>query len=211
MGGMSVFGVLASIAVLQFLAAASPGPNFVIVTSCAISQSRLKALLVACGILLATLAWAVLAAGGLGLFLVRNPTIYLALQLVSAAYLIWLGFKMLRNVWRDSYGELSRADVRLISAGEAIRAGFLTNMTNPKSVAYYGSLFVVMIPHDAPSWLFVAAVATAFFTSAIWWVSVAFFFSIAPVRHFYDRVRRAVDAAMGGLLVALGLKLALSR
>jgi threonine/homoserine/homoserine lactone efflux protein len=179
---MSVLGILAGIAVVQILAAASPGPNFIIVTSYAISQSRSKPLLVVCGILLATLAWAVLAAGGLGIFLAAHAKIYLALQLLSAGYLIWLGVKMLLHVRRDNYDAIQTGKARPISAGEALRSGFLTSKTNPKSVAYYGSLFVVMIPHDAPTGLFVAAVATAFVTSAFWWVGLALFFSVGPVR-----------------------------
>lgn len=203
--------ILLSIAAMQLLAAASPGPNFIIVTSYTISKSRLKGLLVVCGILLASLAWALLAAGGLGVFLIRFPTVYNALQLASAAYLVWLGLKMLRGVWRYRSGAVAQKEAPSVSNWQAVRAGFVTNMTNPKSVAYYSSLFVVMIPSDAPSWLFAAAVGTAFAVSAVWWVSVAFFFATGPVRHSYERVRHVIDTIMGCLLIGLGLRLALAR
>jgi threonine efflux protein len=203
--------ILLSIAATQFLAAASPGPNFIIVTSYTISQSRFKALLVVCGILLASLAWILLAVAGLGIFLIRFPGIYNALQLASAAYLMWLGLKMLRGVWRHRSDALAQGKTLPVSNWQAVRAGLVTNMTNPKSVAYYSSLFVVMIPSDAPGWLFAAAVSTAFAVSAAWWVSVPFFFAIGPVRRSYEQARRTVDTVLGSLLIGLGLRLALVR
>jgi len=84
-------------------------------------------------------------------------------------------------------------------------------MTNPKSVAYYSSLFVVMIPPDAPLDLFVAGVAVAMLVSTIWWVSVAAFFGIDAVRRGYERSSRVIDLLMGGLLIGLGVRIALFR
>ncbi len=84
-------------------------------------------------------------------------------------------------------------------------------MINPKSMAYYTSLFVVMIPQDPPAWLFAAVVATALLVSAAWWIAVALFFAVPPVRRLYERARRSIEAVMGGLLICLGLRMALSR
>ena len=207
---MDHVSILLSIAAVQLLAAASPGPNFIIVTSSSIGESRRRGLLVVCGVLLATLTWAVLAACGLGVVIVQFPAIYTVLQLTSAAYLIWLGGKMLIGVARNRYAAQTNGQARSTSAWQAVRTGFLTNMTNPKSIAYYSSLFVVMIPPDPPLWLFAAAVGTALLVSAAWWVAVALFFAVAPVRRSYERARRGIDAIMGGVLVCVGLRLAVT-
>ena len=61
------------------------------------------------------------------------------------------------------------------------------------------------------SWLFAAAVGTAFAVSAVWWMSVALFFASGPVRRFYERVRHVIDTIMGCLLIGLGLRLASAR
>jgi threonine/homoserine/homoserine lactone efflux protein len=92
--------ILFAIAAVQLLGAASPGPSFIIVTSYAVAGSRRSGLLVACGILGATMVWAVLAALGLGALVARVPAIYTALQLAGAGYLIWLGGKMLVSATR---------------------------------------------------------------------------------------------------------------
>jgi threonine efflux protein len=208
---MDYVAILLAIAIVQLLGAASPGPSFIIVTSYAVAGSRRSGLLVACGILSATLVWALLAALGLGAFIARFPAIYTALQLAGAGYLIWLGGRMLVSALRARAGAREDLSPAPVSAWQAVRAGFLTNMTNPKSIAYYSSVFVVMIPQGAPGWLFVAAVAVAFSVSAAWWIALATAFSVASVQRAYRRARRGIDAVMGGVLICLGARLVLSR
>src|SRR4051794_28370934 len=147
---MNSTGILLSIAVVQFLGAASPGPTFMIVSSASIAGSRRLGLLAVCGVLLATMAWAVLAAIGLGVVIARYPAIYTALQVTGAAYLIWLGARMLITALRRRESPANDQN-RPMSARDAVRSGFLTNILNPKSMAYYSSIFVVMLPSDASS------------------------------------------------------------
>jgi threonine efflux protein len=163
-----------------------------------------------CGVLLATLTWALLAAIGLGVVIARLPALYTALQVAGALYLIWLGVKMLVTALRQREA-LANHQVPSMSAREAVRYGFLTNILNPKSIAYYSSIFVVMLPSHASSWLLAAAVGTALCVSAIWWMSVALFFASNPIRESYRRARRWIDAVMGAVLIGLGVRLALSR
>jgi threonine/homoserine/homoserine lactone efflux protein len=204
---MDVVGILSAIAVVQFLAAASPGPNFILVTSVAMAGSRRAALPVVAGVLLGTLSWAVLAACGLGVLLAKAPGLYSALELACAAYLVWLGAKMLMAAWRQR-GVVPAAAAKPASAWHGLRLGYLTNMINPKSMAYYSSLFVVMMPADPPLWLFAAAVATAMLASIVWWIAMMLFFAAPPVRRGYERARRFIDAALGGVLVAIGVRMA---
>lgn len=207
---MDHLSILFGIAVVQFLAAASPGPTFVVVSTHAIGASGKRGLPVVGGVLLADLLWAVMAAGGLGLLMLRYPAIHAVLQLAGAAYLVWLGGKLLLSATRRH--NAARIDGTASPAtGQALRNGFLTNLLNPKSIAYYTSLFVVMIPADPPPWLFAAAVVTALLVSAAWWLAVALFCGAPPVRRTYERARRGIDAIMGGVLVCLGVRLALSR
>ncbi len=208
---MHSVSILFSIAAVQLLAAASPGPTFVIVSRYSIGESRRRGLLVVSGVLLADLTWAVLAASGLGVLVLRYPAIYTVLQIAGAAYLTWLGGKMLIGVTRKREAARIGGGALSATACQAVRAGFLTNMTNPKSIAYYTSLFVVMMPPDPPIWLFAAVVFTAVLVSAAWWIAVALFFAVPPVRRTYERARRGIEAIMGGVLVGLGVRLAFSR
>jgi threonine efflux protein len=207
---MEIATILVSIAAVHMLAIASPGPTFVVVTSHAIAGRRRAGFLVTFGVLLATATWASLAAAGLGTLIAQFTWLYLALRIAGAAYLIYLGVRMLLSAARGTPVDLKK-DSRSTSGWRAVRAGFLTNISNPKVIAYYASLFGVMIPSDAPRAMFVAAVATALLVSAAWWSFVTLFFALPVVQKGYVRVRRQMDGIVGGLLIVLGGRLLVSR
>ena len=205
---MTPLSTLSAIALIHLLAIASPGPTLAVVTSYAAGGDRRSGFLVTLGVCLATICWASLAAVGLGTVFATFPVAYRALQLAGAAYLIWLGTKMLRSVLQAGAAAVPSASRDLPDSGwGALRVGFLTNITNPKVVAYYASLFGVLIPSDAALWLFWAAAATALVVSAVWWSAVILFFAIPAVAAGYKRIRRGADTAMGAILILLGLKL----
>jgi threonine efflux protein len=104
-----------------------------------------------------------------------------------------------------------KKDSRSMSGWRAVRAGYLTNISNPKVIAYYVSLFGVTVSPDAPGTMFVAAVATALLVSAAWWSFVPLFFALPVVQKVYVRVRRQMDGIMGGRLIVLGGRLLVSR
>jgi threonine efflux protein len=207
---MEVATILFGIAMVHLLALASPGPTFVVVTSYAVAGNRRAGFLVTLGVLIATLTWASLAAMGLGTVIAQFSWLYVGLQIAGAAYLIYLGAKMLIGVMRKAPVEVARAP-HSDSGWRAVRAGFLTNISNPKVIAYYASLFGVMIPPNAPNWLFLAAAGTALLVSAAWWSFITLFFAIPLIQRGYLRVRRQMDAGMGGLLILLGGRLLLFR
>ena len=89
--------------------------------------------------------------------------------------------------------------------------GYLVNITNPKTIAYYTSLFAVLIAPDSPQWVFATAVLVAFCVSAFWWVFVVFVFSSDQVQKSFLQMRRYIDLTMGGALVLLGIRLATDR
>jgi threonine efflux protein len=72
-----------------------------IVSNASITGSRRLGLFAVCGVLLATLTWALLSAIGLGVVIARFPALYTALQVAGALYLIWLGVKMLVTALRQ--------------------------------------------------------------------------------------------------------------
>lgn len=208
---MSAIAVLSTIAAVHLLAAASPGPNMIVVVSHAVSGSRLSGIQAGIGVLLGTLIWATATAFGLGALVSNAPSLYGAIQFAGAAYLVWLGCRMIAAAWKNDYDD---AQYRMMpkKPGRAIvLEGFLVNMTNPKTIAYYTSLFAVLIPANAPDWMFFAAVATAMTVTLCWWTIVATVFSSGLVRRCFAATRRYLDVIMGGALILLGLRLASSR
>lgn len=208
---MTHAGILLTFAAVHLMAAASPGPNLIIVSSQASAGSRKSGLLAGLGVVLGTLTWASMAALGLGAVLAKYPSLYEVVQYAGAAYLIWLGGRMIFDGIRNRYCGVDTPMPGARSGRSIVLAGYLVNMTNPKTIAYWTSLFAVLIPPDSPVWLFVAAAMVAAAVSASWWTLVALAFSTGAVRRYFTRARRYIDLIMGGALVFLGLRLATGR
>lgn len=207
---MSCISIFASIAVIHLLAIASPGPTLMVVMSQAVAGSRRTGFLVVAGVLVATLIWSLVTAAGLGGFVAQVGWLYLILKIVGAAYLTWIAIGLLKCAFARQPLDLVPGQ-RAMNGLQALRAGFLTNISNPKVAAYYASLFGVVIPVDAPTPVFAGAVATAVLVSAAWWTAVTLLFGLPVVRATYARLRRWMDAVMGVLLLALAGRLVLSR
>jgi len=200
---------LATIACLVLLGCISPGPNFLVVTSTAMSVSRGAGLAAGLGVALASLTWASLAVAGLALVLQQAAWLFTALRLTGAGYLVYLGIKIILGA-RKPMPLPSRGEVTA-SAASSVRSGFLTSMTNPKAAAFFGSLFVVTLPVGAPAWVYGAVLAIVTVLSATWHCGLALFFSLGPVQATYRRFRAGISTVMGGVLVLLGVRLLVAR
>jgi threonine/homoserine/homoserine lactone efflux protein len=200
---------LGGIAGVFLLACLSPGPVWVVITSTSIAVSRSAGVLTGLGVAGATLTWATLAMLGLGL-LAPFAWLTIAIKLAGAAYLVWIGCRMIAGARREApvAGSLSGEGH---GAWTALRRGYLSSITNPKAAAFFGSIFVVMLPAQAPGWVYVAAVVLLTALSAGWHCGLALVFSVAPVQAGYRRAKARIDTVIGVVLIALGVRLAVSR
>jgi len=207
---MTYIAMFATIAVIHLLAIASPGPTLMVVMSQAVAGSRRSGFLVVAGVVLATLTWSSVTAAGLGGVIARFGWLYLTLKIVGAAYLGWIAWGLLKGAIHG--GAVGLDTTRpMMTDRQALRAGFLTTISNPKVAAYYASLFGVVIPASAPTVVFAGAILTAVLVSAAWWSAVVLLFGLSAVRNAYARARRWMDAVMGVLLLALAGRLIVSR
>jgi threonine efflux protein len=198
---------LAGLALMHLLAAATPGPSIAMVSYVA-ARSRRAGLLAAAGIVVGSLTWVVLCLLGVGAVLMQAGAIYHALRLIGAAYLVYLGVRMLI------------AAARRVSAGPAatprlpsvvrhpFTVGVMTTFSNPKSVVFWTSLFIVAVPPEAPAWFYAATVAVILVQATAWYGFVALALSTDAMRRVYGRIGRWIDGATGAVMVALGFRLA---
>jgi len=89
--------------------------------------------------------------------------------------------------------------------------GFITNLTNPQSVVFFGSIFAALLPAGAPVWLRAAAVGVIVFDALWWHLTLALAFSTRRAQGLYARVKRPLDYLLGGVLVLLGVRLVFAR
>jgi len=195
---------------IVLLACASPGPDFVAVTSHALNDRR-SGMVVGLGIACAVVLWATLAILGFGLLIREMFWLYETIRLAGAAYLVYLGARMLIGALKAGPGTPRVHGAAALAPMQAWRQGFMVGITNPKTATFFATLFVTVLPAHAPAWVYVSVVGLVGLITAAWLCALAAFFSAGRVRAVYARISRAIDALMGAALVALGIRLATSR
>jgi len=200
---VSPAATLATVLLAYLPAAVSPGPNFVLIAHTAAAGSRRAAVAVALGVVAAGGLLAAVAVFGLGALLAREPWLATTLRIVCGAYLAWLG---LRLWWTARAPETAPPATH----GNAFRRGVLSNLTNPKAAAFFGSVLTATLPPTEPTAVKAAAVALIVVASSAWHLSVALLFSSPATQRWYARAKPALNRAVGTILVVLGVLLAVT-
>lgn len=186
-----------------------PGPNFVAVAHKAASSTRSEALAVVAGIVLVSLFWATCAILGVGIVFAAFPWMALVVKIAGAVYLMWFGYRL---IVKARSGELG---IRQAGATGGLRKafaqGFATNITNPKSVAFFAAIFASATPAHVSSVTFVAMLAMVAVVATTWYGFVALVLSHGGIASGYRRYKAWVDRVCGGAIVALGIRQLLTR
>ncbi len=170
--------------------------------------SRRAGVLTAMGIGMGVLVHVSYTLLGLGLVLQQTPGLFNVLKLAGAAYLIYLGIKMLRS--RPVLESLD-APSPALSDWAALRMGFLTNALNPKTSIFIVSLFMGVVH---PGSALTVQIAYGLFIAGahgVWFSLVALCFSAGRVREKLMAARPWIDRIFGGLLVSFGLLLSIAQ
>jgi threonine/homoserine/homoserine lactone efflux protein len=207
---MYEISALLGIAVALAIGAMSPGPSFVMVARTAASSNRSNGLSAAIGMGMGGLLFAILSLLGLQSLLFAVPMLYLVLKVAGGLYLVYLGIK----IWRGANQPLStRSDGQGQTGTSLLRhftLGLATQLSNPKTAIVYASVFAAFLPSEQSFQFSASVVALVFFVEAGWYSLVALLLSTEGPRNSYLRYKSWVDRAAGGVMIALGLKLASS-
>jgi threonine/homoserine/homoserine lactone efflux protein len=113
---------------------ATPGQDMIYVVTRSLAQGRFAGLCSALGVCLGILVHTALAALGVGAILNASEALFVALKLAGAAYLVYLGLRLMLT--RET-ARLQPADGAAISPGALIWQGTLSNVSNPKIVLFF--------------------------------------------------------------------------
>ncbi|WP_321836999.1 LysE family translocator [Pseudomonas kulmbachensis] len=193
---------------ITILACVSPGPDFAMVSRNGLLLSRRAGVLTAVGIGTGVLVHVCYTLLGLGLVLQQTPWLFNALKLAGAAYLVYLGIKMLRS--RPVIEELD-APLTAMSDLAALRTGFLTNALNPKTSIFIVSLFIGVVRPDTSLTVQIAYGVFIAGAHAVWFSLVALCFSAGIVREKLVASRQWINRIFGGLLVSFGILLTIAQ
>ena len=198
---------LGAIGAVSTLAWLSPGPNMLAVASASISKGRRAGVATAFGLALGGLVWATLTIMGAATVFELFPNAVLAFRLMGASYLVWLGYKYLRNAWtgQGAVMQLTQVDY---SNWTAFRTGFVVIMTNPKAMLYFSSVYAAFIPATAPVWVWCVILLFSQTTAFLQHCLTVWLFSSRAVLRKIEAAQRRVNGVIGTLYCGLGIGVA---
>ncbi len=185
----------------------TPGPNSLLALTHGALHGHRRTLFTVSGSALGFVAVIGLSMLGIGALLQASAHALTVLKLIGGAYLVWLGVQL----WRAPPVRL-RADAAQPRArgAELFRQGLLTAASNPKALLFYGAFLPQFIdPHREllPQFLVMAATFVG--------IEFVFEYLLAMLAHrirpTLERFGQAFNRAFGGLFVAMGVALPLTR
>ena len=204
---MDSISFLAALLAVHAGAVATPGPNTLLVTNIAAGGARRTAMWAAAGTGTGALIWVGVTLGGASALLAAVPRLADALRWIGGGYLVFLGVQAILSAWKSRRPEATPGLFARATAGAAFRRGLVTNLSNPKSMAYYLSLLVASAAPEAPLWLRVAGGAGMAAISLGWYLLLAWAFSGGPVQRLYRKTQPVIAGATGLLMIGFGVAL----
>lgn len=204
MFGISDYGAFCA-AVLFFLMLPGPG-TFALLHSTAQGGARAGAAATA-GLIAGDQALLWLAVGGVSALLAANPAAFAMVQYLGAAYLGWIGFRLLA-------AREGAARPMTVAPRHYARQALVVTLLNPKAIMFYMAFFPLFVNPATHRGLptFAAMAATIAAISAGYCLSLVFLARAVAARvRTHRRLLRALERGAGLCLLGFGLRLALLR
>jgi threonine/homoserine/homoserine lactone efflux protein len=130
------------------------------------------------------------------------PVLFMGMKIIGALFLLYIAFMIFRHA-----AEPLHVDESAPKLVNPFVKGFLTQVSNPKVMVFFGSIFVALLPAQVPLWMMLALIFIVSFNEVWWYTAVSLFFGSKPIRAFYLRAKVWIDRITGLFLGALGLRL----
>ena len=201
---------LLAITVIATLAMMSPGPDFFLVVKNAARYPRAAAMATVAGVNVGILVHMSYCIAGLALVIATTPWLFNLLKYAGAAYLIWIGIQALRSRGGPGLASVGTAPREQIGLRAAFMQGFLCNLLNPKATLFFFSVFTQLSRPDTGLGEKALIGFVIFALGVVYWPLLVLAIQHPAVIRVMSRLQRGIDRVLGGVLVALGIKVALS-
>ena len=209
---------IATFVVAVFLISASPGPAVALILRRAALRGFRGAVATVLGLELGLYLWALAAAAGFAALVAASEAAYLALRIVGAGVLLYLGIRSLRSARRergtaDGDAATDASTYSRVGRREWWRAfgeGVVVQLANPKAAVFMLAFYPQFVPADQPlftttAWL---ALLQVVLETGLYLTLAA---GVARAGAWFSRaaVRRRLEAVTGTVLVTLGARMAM--
>ncbi|MFW3172414.1 LysE family translocator [Geodermatophilus sp. CPCC 206100] len=212
---MDLLGSLPAFVLAVVLIAASPGPAMALIVRRAALRGLSGAVPTVLGLELGLYAWALVAGAGFAALVAASEVGYLVLRVVGAAVLLILGIRAWRAAWRDR----GQPDVPAAPAGRpgrrrwwtAFGEGLVVQLANPKAAVFMLAFYPQFVPADGPVFATTALLGLLQITLETGlYLALAAGVARAGTWFRRPRIRRRLEVVSGSVLVALGVRVAVS-
>ena len=192
---------------IAFVAAAGalliiPGPTILLVISYALAQGRRSAWATVPGVAAGDFTGMALSLIGLGAVLAASAALFTVLKLAGAAYLVYLGIKVLRAPVPHNLDEAAPQEQ---SSWRITAHAYAVTALNPKSIMFYVAFFPLFLSAEKPLMPQILTFGATFLVMAT--INAAAYAVMAgQVARFLKgyRARKNLNRAAGGILIATG-------
>ncbi len=142
---------------------------------------------------------------GIALILSQSPVLFNSIKVIGAVYLLWIAWQAFQSRAKKAK---KHSESRIeMTAFQAFRQGFITNVFNPKVTVFFLVLFTNIVSQDTP--IFIQSLFGLWLVlyTMFWFVLVARVFSRQKVLAWYESHGHYVDWGMGVFLVFIAAKL----
>lgn len=204
---------------LMFIAAGwllnlTPGPDVLYIVSNALKSGVRAGIVAALGIVSGCFVHVFAAALGVSALLATSATAFTVLKWIGAAYLVWMGIKLLLAKGSLSVVPTDVARIKVpADLWRIYRRGFLTNVLNPKVALFFLAFVPQFIAPGAPDKVTTFLLLGLLFNLNSLPINFGYAWLAGWAAHRVSAVQRTLhwlDRAAGALFVGFGLKLAMS-
>jgi threonine efflux protein len=209
---MELLQGLLLISSIHLLAAASPGPDFILVSQQTLSQGKKAGLMCSIGIALGLSIHIIYSALGLAAIIANSSATLWVIKILGGSYLLYLGVQGIRAKASSTTATKVKLQATVKrSSLKNIGVGFLCNALNPKAPIYFVALFTVVLSPNLPLLHLVIYGLWMMAIQLAWFSSVVMLLSQPKINEKFQRLGHWTDRILGGAMILIGLKILTSK
>ena len=209
---MELLQGLLLISSIHLLAAASPGPDFILVSQQTLTHGKKAGFMCSIGIALGLSIHIIYSALGLAAIIANSSTTLWVIKILGGSYLIYLGIQGIRSKACTEITEKINPNIPMKrSSFKNIGTGFLCNALNPKAPIYFVALFTVVLSPDLPLLHLVIYGLWMMAIQLAWFSSVVLLLSRPKINEKFQHLGHWIDRILGGAMIFIGLKILTSK